>query len=131
MAVEIPDKAKDKNYRERVFEIVRQIPTGRVMTYGQIAIMLGENYTPRTVGYVMNSSIEGVPWQRVINAQGGCSTGHVVLPPDKQQRMLESEGVKFDEKGRCDLKFYRWQPEDVQSLKSEAQSQDEQPSLFD
>ena len=132
MPVEISDKAHDKNYRARVFEIVRQIPEGRVMTYGQIAAILGDNYTPRTVGYVMNASDEGVPWQRVINAQGGCSTGHVVLPPDKQQRMLESEGVKFNEKGRCDLKIYRWQPDsEAQSPKSKVQSQDEQKSLFD
>jgi len=131
MPIEIPEKVKDKNYRERVFKIVRQIPPGRVMTYGQIADILGEGYTPRTVGYVMNASDEGVPWQRVINAQGGCSTGHVVLPPDKQQRMLESEGVKFNEKGRCDLKVYRWQPDSQgQSLKSNALSHDEQPSLF-
>ena len=131
MPIQIPDKAKEKSYRERVFEIVRQIPEGRVMTYGQIADILGEDYTPRTVGYVMNASDEGVPWQRVINAQGACSTGHVVLPPDKQQRMLESEGVKFNDKERCDLKVYRWQPDsEVQSLKSTVQSQDEQPSLF-
>lgn len=94
------------------------------MTYGQIAVILGDDYTPRTVGYVMNASDENVPWQRVINAQGGCSTGHVVLPPDKQQRMLEFEGVKFNDKGRCDLKFYRWQPPET------VQSSDEQPSLF-
>jgi methylated-DNA-protein-cysteine methyltransferase-like protein len=132
MSIEIPDKVKDKSYRERVFEIVRRIPAGRVMTYGQIADILGEGYTPRTVGYVMNASDEGVPWQRVINAQGGCSTGHIVLPPDKQQRMLESEAVKFNEKGRCDLKVYRWEPDsENQSPNSEVQSHDEQPSLFD
>jgi len=122
--MEIPDKVKDKNYRERVFEIVRQIPSGRVMTYGQIAEILGENYTPRTVGFVMNSATEDVPWQRVINAQGACSTGHIILPVNLQQQMLESEGVIFNEKGRCDLKKYRWQPEGVQDL-------DKQPSLFD
>lgn len=131
MPTETPDKAKDKDYREQVFEIVRQIPAGRVMTYGQIAEILGEGYTPRTVGYVMNASIEVVPWQRVINAQGGCSTGQVVLPPDKQQRMLESEGVKFNEKGRCDLKIYRWQPDaEEQNAKFKVQSLDEQPGLF-
>lgn len=129
MAVEIPDKVRDKNYRERVFEIVRQIPSGKVMTYGQIADILGENYTPRTVGFVMNVSHEAVPWQRVINAQGGCSTGHIVLPPDKQQRLLEAEGVKFNEKNRCDLKIYRWQPENT-VLDSKSGS-DEQPNLFD
>jgi methylated-DNA-protein-cysteine methyltransferase-like protein len=121
--MEIPDKVKDKNYRERVFEIVRQIPSGRVMTYGQIAEILGDNYTPRTVGFVMNSATEDVPWQRVINAQGACSTGHIILPVNLQQQMLESEGVVFNEKQRCDLKKYRWQPDSIEE-------NEKQPSLF-
>src|SRR3954470_3042605 len=75
-------------YRERVFELVRRIPAGRVMTYGQIADILGEGYTPRTVGFVMHSADEETtPWQRVINSQGKCSTERIVLPHDKQQRM--------------------------------------------
>lgn len=122
--MEIPDKVKDKNYRERVFEIVRQIPSGRVMTYGQIAEILGDNYTPRTVGFVMNSAEKDLPWQRVINAQGACSTGHIILPVNLQQQMLEAEGVVFNEKGRCDLKKYRWQPEGIHDS-------DKQPSLFE
>lgn len=122
--------ALDKGYRERVFEIVRQIPAGRVMTYGQIAEILGEDYTPRTVGYVMHAADEDVPWQRVINSQGGCSTGHVVLPPDLQQRMLIDEGVKFNDKGRCDLKTYRWQPEEISNSKFQIPNSDEQPNLF-
>jgi methylated-DNA-protein-cysteine methyltransferase-like protein len=129
--MEIPDKVKDKNYRERVFEIVRQIPSGRVMTYGQIAEILGDNYTPRTVGFVMNSAEKDLPWQRVINAQGACSTGHIILPVNLQQQMLESEGVVFNEKGRCDLKKYRWQPEEAQGSRLKAQGSNEQPSLFD
>ncbi len=129
--MEIPDKVKDKNYRERVFEIVRKIPEGSVMTYGQIADILGEGYTPRTVGFVMHSAEKDVPWQRVINSQGACSTGHIILPVGLQQQMLESEGVKFNEKGRCDLKVHRWQPDGVQTLKSNVPSPDEQPSLFD
>jgi len=80
------------------------------MTYGQIALILGEGYTPRTVGFVMHSSGQQVPWHRVINAQGACSTGGVVLPADKQQRMLEREGIKFDQRGHCDLERYRWIP---------------------
>ena len=100
-------------YRERVYEIVRGIPSGRVMTYGQIATLLGEGYTPRTVGYVMfGAGEENVPWQRVINSQGACSTGRIVIPPDKQQRMLEAEGVVFNEKGKCDLKRFRWDVEE-------------------
>ena len=57
-------------YRERVYAIVRRIPPGRVMAYGQIAAILGEGYTARTVGFVMGGADgESVPWQRVINSQ--------------------------------------------------------------
>ncbi|MDQ3668363.1 MAG: MGMT family protein [Acidobacteriota bacterium] len=105
----------DPGYRERVYEIVRTIPLGRVMTYGQLAEILGEGYTPRTVGFVMHSSGDPTPWHRVINAQGACSTGRVVLPHDKQQRILEAEGVIFNERGRCDLKSYLWIPETEKS----------------
>lgn len=100
----------DNDYRERVFRVVRSIPRGRVMTYGQIAEILGEGYTPRTVGFVMHSSNDKTPWHRVINAQGGCSTRGLVLPHDKQQRMLEAEGVSFNDRGRCDLQRYLWIP---------------------
>lgn len=101
----------DPLYRERIYKIVRRIPRGRVMTYGQIAYMLGEGYTPRTVGFAMHGADErNTPWHRVINSQGKCSTGRIVLPPDKQQRMLEREGVKFDASGRCDLEYFLWKP---------------------
>ena len=105
----------DNDYRERVFQIVRMIPRGHVMTYGQIAEILGEGYTPRTVGFVMHSSNDKTPWHRVINAQGGCSTRGLVLPHDKQQRMLEAEGVSFNPSGRCDLQQYLWLPEEPKS----------------
>jgi len=117
--------ANDKAYRERVYEIVRRIPRGRVMTYGQIAGILGEGYTPRTVGYVMHAAeTEGVPWQRVINSQGKCSTGRMTIPVNLQQSMLEQEGVEFDARGKCDLSKYEWWPEGFERLN------DEQFSLF-
>ncbi|HKP45084.1 MAG TPA: MGMT family protein [Pyrinomonadaceae bacterium] len=100
----------DRDYRERVYRIVRSIPRGRVMTYGQLAEILGDGYTPRTVGFVMHGSGDETPWHRVINAQGGCSTGRIALPSDKQQRMLEAEGVEFNSRGRCDLQLYLWIP---------------------
>jgi len=101
----------DAQYRERVYRIVRRIPAGRVMTYGQIAYMLGEGYTPRTVGFVMHgANSNDTPWHRVINSQGRCSTGQVVLPANKQQLMLEAENVKFDAGGKCNLTIYLWKP---------------------
>ena len=101
----------DKTYREAVYAIVRQIPVGMVMTYGQLAIVLGEGYTARTVGYVMHGADEGVPWQRVINSQGKCSTGRLTIPLNLQQELLEAEGVVFSEKGKCDLRKFQWFPE--------------------
>ena len=104
--------ADETTYRERVYELVKQIPPGRVMTYGQIAEILGEGYTPRTVGYVMHAAdTENIPWQRVINSQGACSTGRMTIPVNLQQKMLEAEGIKFNAKGRCDLSEYLWSPE--------------------
>jgi methylated-DNA-protein-cysteine methyltransferase-like protein len=126
-----PDRAvqESANYRARVYELVERIPVGRVMTYGQIADILGEGYTPRTVGFVMHAANEEkTPWQRVINSQGACSTTRVILPPDKQQRMLEAEGIIFDGRGRCDLKRYRWTPEEVE--RAEGEEDEAQPSLF-
>ena len=115
----------DETYRERVYEIVREIPAGHVMTYGQIAEILGEGYTPRTVGYVMHGAdTENVPWQRVINSQGACSTGRMTMPVNLQQQMLKDEGVEFSDRGKCDLKKYLWCPEGHEP------DEDEQPTLL-
>ena len=117
----------DSNYRERVYRIVRSIPRGRVMTYGQLAEILGEGYTPRTIGFVMHGSDDKTPWHRVINAQGGCSTGRLVLPADKQQRMLAAEGVEFNERGRCDLQRYLWIPRE-RKTRNKSSQQNRNPS---
>jgi len=110
----------EANYREQVYKLVRRIPRGRVMTYGQIAEILGEGYTARTVGFAMHGSDDNTPWHRVINARGACSTGRIVLPEDKQQRMLEAEGIKFDDRGRCSLQQYLWIPEEQASSARQA-----------
>ncbi len=115
----------DKLYRERVYAIVRQIPAGMVMTYGQIAIVLGEGYTARTVGYVMHGAVEGVPWQRVINSQGKCLTGRLTIPMNLQQELLEAEGVVFNASGKCDLPQFQWFPDGFEP------EEDGQISLFE
>jgi methylated-DNA-protein-cysteine methyltransferase-like protein len=115
----------DKLYRERVYALVRRIPAGRVMTYGQIAIILGEAYSARTVGYVMHGADEDVPWQRVINSQGKCSTGRLTIPLNLQQELLEAEGIAFNQKGKCDLGRFQWIPEGFEPR------EDDQISLFE
>jgi methylated-DNA-protein-cysteine methyltransferase-like protein len=102
-------------YRQQVWDLVRQIPPGRVASYGQIALMLPppngvefESYKvfgPRWVGGAMAACPDDVPWQRVINAQGRISE----RPGAERQRLLlEAEGIEFV-KDRIDLKKYGWQ----------------------
>ncbi len=127
MTSSLKDSQGEHGYNERVYQLVRRIPVGRVMTYGQIAELLGEGYTPRTVGFVMHAAPEDVPWQRVINAQGACSTNRVLLPPNKQQLLLEAEGVHFDARGRCDLHLHRWTPEEAMT---DSDADEPQGTLF-
>lgn len=101
-----------EDYRERIYSLVRVIPKGKVMTYGQIAVILGKGYTPRTVGHAMKiCDTDSIPWQRVINSQGACSTGRLTIPTNLQQKILEQEGVIFSAKGRCDLTEFLWEPQ--------------------
>ena len=96
-------------YRERVYSIVRRIPRGRVMTYGQIAELLGEGYTARTVGFAMHSSPDGTPWHRVINAQGKLSLVRASSSAGLTQFMrLAREGIRADAAGRIPLAKYGW-----------------------
>ncbi|MBX7258187.1 MAG: MGMT family protein [Candidatus Hydrogenedentes bacterium] len=103
-------------FYEAVYRLVRDIPKGRVMTYGQIATILGVPRAARAVGYAMRASGEkDVPWQRVINHQGGISARGDVERPLLQRRLLEDEGVVFNEDDCCDLKKYRWEPKDLEA----------------
>ena len=103
----------EPSFRERVFELVLRIPAGRAMSYGQVARVLGAGYDARAIGNVMYATPKDdrhIPWHRVINAQGGCSTAGVTTPPDLQQRLLEAEGIVFNDKGRCKIEAYLWTP---------------------
>ena len=102
-------------YYAQVWELVRQIPVGKVVTYGQIAKMLPppqgveiEAYAafgPRWVGGAMANCPDDVPWQRVINSKGEISQRPGA---QRQKELLLEEGVVFSEKGRIDLKKYGW-----------------------
>lgn len=95
---------------EEVYKLVRQIPRGSVATYGQIALYLGDPRGARAVGWAMRAAREGVPWQRVINAQGRISaTGRDPADVEVQRVLLEAEGVRFSADGRVDLRVYRWE----------------------
>jgi methylated-DNA-protein-cysteine methyltransferase related protein len=100
-------------YRELVYRLVLRIPSGRVMSYGLVARVLGAGYDARAIGNVMYATPQdgrNIPWHRVINSQGGCSTTGRTMPPDLQLRLLEAEGVVFNDKGRCALDKYLWMP---------------------
>lgn len=94
-----------------VYALVRRIPRGRVMTYGQIAVALGSTLSPRAVGWALHGCPEDVPWQRVVNASGGCSTERLPgIPPGLQRALLEAEGVRFRKTGVVPLEEFRWVP---------------------
>jgi methylated-DNA-protein-cysteine methyltransferase-like protein len=99
---------------ERIYRLVLRIPPGRVMTYGQISRLMDERYSPRLVGWAMHATPRDgrdIPWHRVINSRGSISTGRVILEqPNLQKFLLEAEGVRFDDRGRCDLRSYQWSP---------------------
>ncbi len=104
-------QGKRRGAWEGVYRLVRRIPKGKVMTYGQIATLLGSRLSPRAVGWAMHGCPRGVPWQRVVNASGGCSTERMPdIPPGLQRALLRAEGVEFRAGGTLDLARYRWSP---------------------
>ena len=107
------DNDNDGERREsvygRVLDAVRQVPRGRVATYGQIALFVGD-CAPRMVGFCLASLDfdSDVPWQRIINHKGMISprnSGHGGM---LQRELLVEEGVEFDERGRVNLRKYGW-----------------------
>ncbi|MFH1811488.1 MAG: MGMT family protein [Pseudomonadota bacterium] len=96
---------------DQVYALVRDIPAGRVMTYGQISRLLLHRLSPAAVGWALHRCPEDLPWQRVVNTQGACSTERLgEFPPGWQRTLLEKEGVRFGPDGTLDLERYRHQP---------------------
>lgn len=102
-----------EDFRERVLELVKAIPKGKVATYGQIAALAGAPQAARQVGGVLNGlrEAEDVPWQRVINASGGLST-YKIGYGELQKALLAAEGVSVSADNTVDLSRYQWQPDD-------------------
>lgn len=95
-------------FSQRVIELIRRIPRGRVATYGQLALLAGNPGGAKQVAMILHSSSEkeGLPWHRVINSRGSISLkgrGSRI-----QRQLLEKEGVRFDEDERVDLDRFLW-----------------------
>lgn len=99
---------------QRILALVRQIPAGRVATYGQIAWYEG-HCTPRMVGYALAGLPDGsdVPWQRVINASGGVSPRP---GSERQYALLAEEGIRFNVEGRVSFQRFGWAGPDPEWL---------------
>ena len=108
-----PSGKKDVSFFELVFEVARQIPRGRVTSYGAIAACLGTRLSARMVGWAMNaagSAKPKVPAHRVVNRNGMLSGKHHFVPPSKMQMLLEKEGVKVKNDTVVDFKKKFWDP---------------------
>lgn len=95
--------------KEKVYEILRQIPKGMVVTYGQIGEMLGSKSYARTVGNILHANPDGVrnPCFKVVNSKGKLSEMYAFGGIEKQKERLESEGVEVADY-KVDLKMYQW-----------------------
>jgi methylated-DNA-protein-cysteine methyltransferase related protein len=92
----------------RVHAWVAKIPRGRVATYGQLSELVDGRVSPVGVGWALRAGGPGLPWHRVVNAQGGLSTE--TEEPGRQRALLSAEGVKFGPDGRIDLVRHQWRP---------------------
>lgn len=94
------------SYYDRVYELLRKIPAGRITSYGQLALMLGNPRASRAVGYALRANKDpSMPCHRVLRADGSVSCA---FGPGVQRALLEAEGVRFDEEGRADMRLFRW-----------------------
>ena len=103
------DNRKQSKWQQ-IYTVVKQIPHGKVATYGQIATLAGYYRQARQVGYALHAvPSDDIPWHRVINAQGKISL-NLEMGGAVQRRLLESEGVIFTGAGIIPLRQYQWQP---------------------
>lgn len=101
------------NYFDLVYQVVREIPKGRVTTYGAIAHFLGLKSGARMVGYAMNAahSMPDIPAQRVVNRLGLLTGKHHFSTPNRMQELLEADGVQVENDQVMDFEKVFWDPE--------------------
>jgi methylated-DNA-protein-cysteine methyltransferase-like protein len=95
-----------KTFFEQVYEIVAKIPRGKVVSYGQIARMLGRPRAAREVGWAMSGCPDGLPWQRVVKMDGSIAGGS--LWSEMRRSLLIEEGVTLTPDGKVDMDKHRW-----------------------
>lgn len=103
---------KEAHFFERVYEIAKQIPQGRVTTYGAIAKALGAAKSARMVGWAMNASHNNIeiPAHRVVNRIGVLSGKHHFQGTNLMQQLLENEGIKVENNQIIGFKDVFWEP---------------------
>ena len=101
-------KEKKENSFEKIYDIVRQIPPGKVATYGQIAALAGNRRWSRVVGFALHVNPDGIPCFRVVNRKGEVSEAFAFGGGNRQIELLEAEGIPCPD-GRVDLKKYQWE----------------------
>lgn len=96
------------NTFEKIYEVVKNIPEGKVATYGQVALLAGNPRWARVVGYALHVNPEPViiPCHRVVNREGRVAPGFAFGGEGVQRLLLESEGIVFESDGRIDLGKY-------------------------
>ena len=99
----------DSEFKNSVYEIVSQIPKGKVMTYGQVAAMAGAAWAAWEVGQIAHTGPSDLPWQRVVNKSGGLARGY---PGgfEGHKRDLEAEGICVDDENKIRINELLWHP---------------------
>jgi methylated-DNA-protein-cysteine methyltransferase-like protein len=100
----------DAAFRERVYALVAQIPKGNVMTYGQIAALCGAAWAAWEVGQIAHTGPDGLPWQRVVNKQGGLAAGWPGGGRVAHAARLREDGVEVSEEYTVNLEILLWAP---------------------
>ncbi len=93
---------------EKIYEVVRAIPRGRVATYGMVAMLAGNPRWARVVGYALhvNPAPGVIPCHRIVNRNGQVASGFAFGGGDVQRALLEAEGIVFESDGHIDLQKY-------------------------